>query len=302
VRSHGDSGRDYVRHLSDLCIDPKRCIVPTMNRISLSILAVSCLLFTVTDYSYALEDPANVNSKLQITQNIGQKLDFDLSFQDSAGNNVKLGQYFTAGRPVILVPVYYECPRLCTLVMDGILKLLNETSLRLGNEFNVLLVSFDPTEKPKQALKRMTGLRKRLNSEQSKGAANWEALVGESESVNPLMDQIGFTYFKDREEFAHSAMLLIASPDGVISQYFFGIEFPAWDVKLALIEASQGKLGSMVDHAMLFCFRFDPTKGRYTWAAFNLARSGAFAGFLALGLLLFKLWRNHSKTPIVKAL
>lgn len=265
-------------------------------------LLVFGLLLQGHEISYALEDPEKVNSRLQITQNIGQKLDFDLSFQDSSGNNIKLGQYFTAAKPVILVPVYYECPRLCTLVMDGVLKLLNETSLRLGKEFNVLLVSFDPSEKPEQAFKRMDGLRKRLNSEQSKGAANWEALVGGSESVGPLMDQIGFTYFKDREEFAHSAMLLIANPDGVISQYFFGIEFPAWDVKLALIEASQGNLGSIVDHAMLFCFRFDPTKGRYTWAAFNLARAGAFAGFLALGLLLFKLWRNHSKTPIVKVL
>ena len=126
-----------------------------------------------------------------------------------------------------------------------------------------------------------------------KAKSGWHFLVGEPENVNKLMNQIGFHYIEDKGEFAHSAAIMLLTHDGEISQYFTGIDFRPFDVKLALVEASKGKVGSIIDHVLLFCFRFDPTKGRYTWAAFNIMRLGGILTFLCLGALIFRLWRRE---------
>jgi len=234
--------------------------------------------------AHGLGDPKAELSDVGIFTELGNKVDKSLNFLDSQGKSVNLGEIIKGDKPIIIVPAYYHCPRLCGLVLGGVQKLLVGLTLRLGEDFRIVTVSFDPEETPQSAAEKALEYRKGL-PDITKGDA-WSFLVGKEESVRPLMDQIGFRYKKDGSEFAHSAAIMILTPDGEISQYFTGIDFSPFDVKLSLIEASKGRVGSPLDHVFLFCFRFDETKGRYTWAVFNLMRLGAIATLVFLVALI----------------
>jgi protein SCO1/2 len=190
-------------------------------------------------------------------------------------------------KPLVIAPVYYKCPRLCGLLLDGLYSLINKLPLKLGDDFNVLVVGFDPTESASDAEEVRSKLNIRLKEEARgvTGALNY--VVGDERSTATLMDQLGFRYKKDGEDFAHSAALMILTPTGEISQYFTGIEFSPWDVRLALVEASQGKIGTAIDHLLLYCFRFDPLQGKYTWAVVALLRVGGVLTLIGLGLVYF---------------
>ncbi|MCB0338072.1 MAG: hypothetical protein KDD53_00640, partial [Bdellovibrionales bacterium] len=193
--------------------------------------------------------------------------------------------------PVIIVPAYYTCPRLCGLVLNGVLTFLNNTELKLQDDFIVIAVSFDPADTVESAKSHAQALRSAISEKQN--SAGWQFFVGTHDSSESLMRQIGYQYFAEGKDFSHSAAIAILTPEGVISQYFFGIEFPERDVRLALVEASRGGIGSILDHIMLYCFRFDPTKGKYTWAVFALLKVLGIVVLLSLSSLLFFLWRRY---------
>ncbi len=253
-------------------------------RLIKTIFGIFCAVLFIAVPASALEDPKADLQEVGVFTELGRKVDTSLIFSDSLGNKIPLSQVFSSGKPVILIPAYYRCPRLCGLILGGVQKLLNKLTLNLGHDFQVVTVSFDPEEGVKDAAEKASEYRKVLPDRGVPEA--WSFLVGDENNIRPLMDQIGFRYKKDGSEFAHSAAIMILTPDGEISQYFTGIDFSPFDVKLSLIEASKGKIGSPLDHVFMFCFRFDETKGRYTWAVFNLMRLGAIATLVFLVVLI----------------
>lgn len=241
---------------------------------------------------WGLERPESELAAAGITTQLGTKIDLGLELIDEDGNTVVLRNAARDGRPFIIVPAYYHCPRLCGLVLKGVQELLGQLELKLNEDFRVLTVSFDVEDSPENARRMAAEYRQGL-PDSSAAFHGWRFLTGKDPAIAMLMNQIGFHYKPDNGEFAHSAAIMILTPDGQISQYFTGISFPPRDVKLALVEAGQGSIGSAIDHFLLFCFRFDQIKGRYTWAAYNVMRAGAALSFVFLVGLLFLLRRRE---------
>jgi protein SCO1/2 len=255
---------------------------------SFLVTALVVLLVLLAHSSKAIERPENViGSEVGVFTELGIAVDQSLLFTDSTGNTRALSDFFVEEKPLVIAPVYYKCPRLCGLLLDGLYSLINKLPLKLGDDFNVLVVGFDPTESASDAKEVRSKLNIRLKEEARAKAGALNYVVGDERSTTALMNQLGFRYKKDGEDFAHSAALMILTPTGEISQYFTGIEFSPWDVRLALVEASQGKIGTAIDHLLLYCFRFDPLQGKYTWAVVALLRVGGVLTLIGLGLVYF---------------
>lgn len=259
-----------------------------MRRLAFAIALI--LIFDCSSgFLYGLEKPGEELTEVGINAPLGAVIDPNLVFFDSSGSKVTVQELLGRGVPTILVPGYYGCPRLCGLLFSGVKELINKLELELGSEYQVLTVSFDSTDTPKLAQKTekkyLSGVR---FSTQVNG--NWRFFVGDEVNTAELMRQIGFRFKRDGMEFAHTAAIIILTPQGQISQYFTGIEFSPWDVRMALIEAAHGSVGSALDHVFLFCFRFDQTKGKYTLAAFNVMKLGGAVTLLFLVLLIAGLY------------
>jgi protein SCO1/2 len=220
-------------------------------------------------------------------QKLGERLPLDLTLRDESGQAVTLGHYFN-GRPVVLSVVYYECPMLCTLSLNGLVSALNVLTLNPGKDFEIVTVSFDPRETAAQAAARKKAY---LNRYTRAGAEEgWHFLTGDRESLERLTRAVGFKYSWDDEtrQFAHGAGVVVLTPDGVVSRYLYGIEYAPKDLRLALVESSAGKVGTAVDSFLLACYKYDPKHGRYGAAVMNLMRAGGvltvatFLGFVGL--------------------
>lgn len=225
-------------------------------------------------------------------QKLGEQLPLDLPFRDEAGRPVKLGDYF-GRRPVLLVFAYYRCPMLCDLVVQGTTGSLKALTLDAGKDFDVVVVSIDPRETPEQARK---AKRDALAHYGRTGTnAGWHFLTGPQQSILELTNAAGFRYVydKERDEYAHAAGILIATPEGRISRYLYGIEYAPRDVRLALVESSAGRIGSFADQVLLYCFHYDPVYGKYSAMTMNILRLGAIVTVLGLGLLIVLLKRRE---------
>ena len=225
-----------------------------------------------------------------IDQKLDQQLPLELKFKDEFGRDVTLSEYFKAGKPVLLVPVYYRCPMLCTQILGGVASSLKAVSLNPGQDFQVVAVSFDPKDTPETAADKKQMYMKRYGRD---GAANgWHMLTGDEANIRPLMDAIGFHYQYDpkTDQYAHASGVMVATPDGRLSKYFYGVEYAPRDLRLGLVEASKSQIGTPVDQLLLFCFHYDPATGKYGAVAMNILRAagGAFVlvcgGFLAIAL------------------
>ncbi len=254
------------------------------------ILAVS-LLVSISP-SHAIEKPEVNLPKAGIEQHRGAQLDLNIKLIDETGREVAVRDLIQPKKPTIFVPVYYTCPRLCSLILNGLYDGLNQLEgLKLGEDFSIVTFSFDSTETPDLAKKKGDAYRAMVTNPAHDTSA-WKFYVGTEENVRSLLSTIGFHVVPDEGEWAHSAALIVSTPEGKISQYYTGIMFSPFDLRLMLVEASQGGIGGLLDHAMLFCFRFDESKGKYTWAAFGLMR--IFAVVTLVGILL--LWWKLVKT------
>lgn len=225
-------------------------------------------------------------------QRLGESIPLDLVFRDDAGKTVRLGDYFGA-RPVILTMAYYQCPMLCGLVLDGLAQSLRGLRFDLGEQFVVVTVSVDPHETPAHA-----ALKKRqaLRSYARPGAAEgWHFLTGEDASIRQLTQVVGFRYAYDEAngQFAHAAGLAVLTPEGKIARYLYGIEFAPRDVRLALVEAAAGQIGSAIDQVLLFCSRYDPTTGRYGLVIMNVLRLAGLLTVAALGGFIAVMFRRE---------
>jgi protein SCO1/2 len=226
-------------------------------------------------------------------QKIGAKIPLDTPFRDENGNTVRLGDLFH-GRPVVLALAYYECPMLCTMVLNGVVSGLKPLAITAGKDFDVIAVSFNPRETSTLAkAKRVNYLDRygKLGTEDG-----WHFLTGDPASIDALTSAVGFRYAWDApaKQYAHPSGIVLLTPDGQVSRYLFGVEYEPKDLKLGLVESSQGKLGSLTDQVMLYCFHYDPATGRYSAAVMNLVRAGAVLTLVLLALFLILSWRRDA--------
>jgi protein SCO1/2 len=235
-----------------------------------------------------------VLGKVAFEQRLNQPLPLDLTFTDEEGRFVKLGDYF-GKRPVVLAFVYYECPMLCTLVLNGltgVLSLIDETA---GQDFDDVTVSFDPRDTPVLAAAKKKAY---LDVYKRPDAANgWHFLTGTAPSSAALTQAAGFSYAWDEstQQFAHASGIVVATPDGRLSRYFFGIDYAARDVQFALIESSAGKIGSVADKLMLYCYHYDPATGQYGFVAMRAVRIGGVVTLIALAGFMFVSIRRENR-------
>jgi protein SCO1/2 len=229
-------------------------------------------------------------------QKLGEKIPLDLAFKDETGRDVVLADYF-GERPVVLSLVYYECPMLCTISLNGLARALEVLSFVPGQEFEVLTVSFDPSEGTQLAAAKKKAYMASYDKS-DEGARGWHFLTGDAEAVNRLTRATGFRYAWDEEtkQFAHPAGILVAAPDGTITHYLFGVEYSPRDLRLALVAAARGDVGNAVDQVLLFCFQYDPSTGRYSAAILNIVRIAGVATLLAMAGFFFTISRRRQRT------
>jgi len=228
-----------------------------------------------------------------LDQRLNQQVPLDLSFRNEVGETVTLGSLMR-GKPVILSLVYYECPMLCTLVLNGLLGSMKALPFDAGNEFDVITVSFNPRDTPELAAKKKAAY---LAEYRRPGAEQgWHFLTGDDASIKRLAAAVGFryTYLPDKGEFAHAAGIMVLTPQGVLARYFYGVEYAPRDVKFGLMEAAENRIGTPVDQLQLFCYRYDATTGRYTNQVMTLIRLGGALTVLAIvGFILRAWWRER---------
>ncbi len=222
--------------------------------------------------------------KVGIDQRLNNQVPLDLVFRDELGQEVKLGNYF-GQRPVILSLVYYDCPMLCTQVLNGLVGSMKALKFNVGREYEVVTVSFDAREKPELAREKKAGYMVRYG--RAGAEQGWHFLTGDEASIKALTESVGFRFAWDDEtkQFAHASGIMILTPEGRVSRYFYGVDFAPRDVQLGLVEASNNKIGSPVDQILLYCYHYDPQTGKYGFVIMNVMRVLGFATFGGLALL-----------------
>ncbi|MEJ2189945.1 MAG: SCO family protein [Acidobacteriota bacterium] len=234
-----------------------------------------------------------------VSEHLDAKLPMDLEFRDEKGDTVTLGQFFDGERPVILTLNYYRCPMLCGLMLNGMVDGLEQMQWTAGDEFEIVTVSINPLETPALAREKKQNYLKRYD--RPSAASGWHFLTGNEPEIQRLAETVGFSYKYDPEQqqYAHPAVMFVCTPDGHVSRYLYGIEYPPKRLKLALLEASEGEIGSTLDQIVLYCYHYDPSNRRYSPVAMNIMRvgGGAAASVLAVALGLFWLaeWRKRKK-------
>jgi protein SCO1/2 len=231
---------------------------------------------------------------VSIEQNLDAQLPLDLTFTDESGSEVKLGAYFSE-KPVLLTFVYYECPMLCTLVINGVVEALKPMELEPGKDFTIVTVSIDPGETPELAAAKKANYIEMYGREGAN--EGWHFLVGTEENIAKLAGAAGFRYAYNEEtdEYGHASGIMLATAGGRLSHYFYGMQYPTRDLRLALVEASEGKIGSPVDRILLFCYHFDPVSGQYSLAVMNLVRAGAALTIAALASFMGVMFRREKR-------
>ncbi len=241
--------------------------------------------------------PAILN-KVGITQNLNVQVPPDLAFRDEAGKSVKIGDYF-GKKPIVLSLVYFDCPALCTEVLNGQLRTMRAISLDLGKDFEAITVSFEPKDTPALAKAKRDVYAGQYDRP---GAVDhWHFLTGEQPSIDALTNVVGFHYAYDSaiRQYAHAAAILVLTPDGRIDRYFYGVQYPARDFRLGLVEASEGKIGTVTDHAMLYCYQYDPMTGKYGLVIMNVLRAAGGLTVLVLGIFMAIMFQRERKRPPV---
>jgi protein SCO1 len=261
-----------------------------------SAIGVVCFLWSSCAFcapSPVLQNPDSVLTQIGIDQKPGSQLDPSIEFRDESGQAVHLGDYFGT-KPLILTPVYYECPMLCSMLLNGLVKALHVMPFTAGKEFEIITFSIDPNEQPDLAAQKKLHYVRDYGKPQA--AAGWHFLTGNEESIRRLAEQIGFRYTYDTytKQWAHASGIVLLTPTGVVSQYFYGIEFDPADLRLSLIQASNQELGSLTDHILLYCFQYNPTTGKYSIAIMRVLRTFAVATVLLIAsFILFESRRKR---------
>jgi protein SCO1 len=265
------------------------------------LIFVSVLLFSIVTYGDDVDPLAGRQKRLlqevSFHQHLGEALPMDITLQNEHGSPVTLAQCLS-NQPTILVMAYYRCPVLCNQVLRGLGKAVRSVGLKPGSDFQVVVISFDPLDTPSLALEKKAAVLQHAGL--AEDAPGWHFLVGEQEQVSLIAKTIGFEYQYDSKssQYAHASGLVVLTPEGKTSRYFYGIDYPTRDLRLGLIEAGSGKIGNIVDELLLLCFHYDPATGRYGLAIINLIRLGGIVTVLAMAIFIGRsLRRERQQIP-----
>jgi protein SCO1/2 len=260
------------------------------------IVTLSCLIVALLPAAARAAPPLPpLLRQVGIEQRLNEQVPLDLEFRDETSRDVRLGDYFGDRRPVVLVLAYYGCPMLCTQVLNTLVDSLRGVPLNAGEQFHVVVVSFDAREKPELAAAKKASY---VESYGRPGAADgWHFLTGEQPAIDALTEAVGFRYVYDakHDQFAHGSGIMILTPEGKVARYFYGLKYPPRDVRLALVEASGGKVGSTVDQVLLLCYHYDDTTGTYTPTVLNFVRLAGGLTLLVMGVFLARAWRRERR-------
>jgi protein SCO1/2 len=269
-----------------------------------AILAASALYGQGIARVPAGTEPPEQLKDVGIDQKLDSQLPLEAEFRDEEGRSIRLGQLL-GKRPAVLALVYYECPMLCTMVLNGALRAVRALQLNAGSDFDVIAISFDPEETPNLALRKKEEYLERYNRP---GAENgWHFLTGDQANIKAVTEAAGYRYSRDPAtgQWAHASAIMVVTPEGRLARYFFGVEYSARDLRFGLVEAAQGRIGTAVDQVLLYCFHYDPATGKYSLVIMNILRAGGAA--TVAGLLLFWLIQSrrgrrkqdHVEIPII---
>ncbi|HMO80532.1 MAG TPA: SCO family protein [Pyrinomonadaceae bacterium] len=232
--------------------------------------------------------------KVGIEQRLGEQVPLDAVFRAEDGRDIPLRDLFGNGRPVILALVYYECPMLCNQVLNGLTGSLKGINLDIGKDFDVLAVSFDASEneKPGLAANKKAGYLERYGRPGAE--SGWHFLTGDQNSIDRLTESVGFSYEWDdkSDQFAHASGIIILTPEGKVSRYFYGIDYAPRDVRLGLVDSAESRVGSVTDQLLLYCFHYDPSTGKYGFAVLSALRIAAVVTLIGMGAMGFIFWRR----------
>jgi protein SCO1 len=233
---------------------------------------------------------------IKIDQNLNTQVPLELTFTDDTGKNVHLGQYF-GQKPVVLALVYYDCPGLCDLVLNGLEDAIEKSTLTLGSDFQVVTVSFNPQETWQLAAAKKANYIEKLKNP-AQGREAWHFLTGQDDQIVPLAKAVGFHYRFDpaTKLYAHASGIMVLTPEGKVARYLLGIQYNPRDLRLGLVEAADNKIGSPVDEVLLFCYHYDPTKGKYGLVITNVLRLTASVTLFGLGAFVFVMVRRDRRS------
>lgn len=270
----------------------------SLRQFLVSLATVAALAGVVEPAAAQLADQVpDALEEVGVVEHLDAKLPLEATFFDEDGERVTLGSFFDGERPVILTLNYYRCPMLCGLMLNGVVDGFEAMDWTPGVEFDVVTISINPLETPALAREKKQNYLKRLGRPEAAGG--WHFLTGYEPQIDRVAEAVGFSYAYDPEtgEYAHAAAIFVATPDGRVARYLYGIEYPARTLKFALLEASEGSIGSTLDQLILYCYHYDPSSRRYSPVAMNIMRLGGVATATVLGIVLgafwFREWRRR---------
>lgn len=241
----------------------------------------------------------NAATDVKFDQKLDTQITLNNTFRDESGATVELKKYFSKGKPVVLVMPFYKCPGICSAMLDGVLKTVADpkNKFKIGRDYHVVTVSIAPKETPELANAKKQEYLSLLGVPGAE--TGWHFLTGDEANIRKLADEIGYKYKYDpkTDNYAHASGIVVATPDGHVSRYFYGVEYPAGQMKLALTEASQGKIGSVVDQVILYCYHYDPQTGTYGLAIFRVMQVACFSTIFLLGLFIVPAIIKDAKAP-----
>jgi protein SCO1/2 len=257
-------------------------------------LVFVALLLCCASTNFAQTSQPTILNDVGIDQKLNAQVPGDLTFKDENGATVQLSQYY-GKRPIILTLVYYKCPMLCTMVLNDLNRVIGAMQMNVGEQFDIVTVSFDPTETPELATK------KKHQYVHSYGRPHaeegWHFLTGDQENIAKLTQTVGFRYAWDDKwkQYAHASGIMLLTPDGKVSKYFYGVEYSARDLRLAVAEAGQGKISTPTETILLYCFHYDPATGKYSLMVTRMVQVGAILTMGAIGAFWFAMYRSGRK-------
>lgn len=268
--------------------------IPSLKSVAFSVIVLAISAWGQGMGGTVMNPPANLRppglKNVGIEQRLNEQIPPDLMFRDETGKSVRLGDYF-GNKPLILNLVYYKCPMLCSEVLSGLTTALKPMKFDVGKDFKVLTISFDPRDTPTDAAAASVEYLKRYG--RADAGRGWHFLTGPQESIEALTKAAGFQYQYDKKtgQFAHSTAIVVVTPEGRIAQYYYGVEFPSNDLRLALVQASKNKIGNVVDQILLYCYHYDLAAGKYNLVIFRVLRLAGVATVLLLSGFMFITFR-----------
>ena len=263
-------------------------------KITLKILVTISVFFLFNSaYAQLNQNRPAILEEVGVDEKLGETIPLDLEFINSDGQIVRIGDLIEEGKPVLLNPLYYECPIICSLVLDAVFKVVKELVWTPGRDYTIISFSIDPEETPEQAA---ASKEQYLTALDRPGAEDgWHFLTGSKESIAALTDAVGFRYKYDERtgEYIHLASIMMLSPEGVITRYLYGASFREFNLRNALFESADGTIGSTLDRVLFYCFTYDPASQSYVPVAMNIMKLGGLATVIILGIFLGVFWRRE---------